>query len=146
MHTYQSLQNRLDEVVGKLGLQRTVALLDSFINKLSVAPKQTEKVKLITHYLKITAVKCFDLKEEDFLTSNIKEYREARMICYHLLKKYCDFSYAKIAEVFGQSERTVLYFYHKAEELLSLPQHYKSLAQRHATIEDQLIEFIGKLE
>lgn len=143
---YENLQQSIDKVIGKLGLQRTIALLDSFVGKMSIKPDETEKVKLITGYLVSTAIKCYDLNEQEFYSSKIREYREARMICYHLLRKYLEYSYPKIAKAFKQKERIVMHFYHRAEEFLSVPQFYKPFVQKYTAIENQLIEFIGKLE
>lgn len=142
---YNDLQRCLDKVVGKLGLQKTIRLLDSFIDNAAITLPENSRFRLLTEYVISCAIKVFDLKAEEFFTSRKLEYREARMVCYSLIKKYTDSTYPKIAELFGQNERRVLYFTVKVQDRLSLPEYYREFIIRHDAVERKVIEFIGKL-
>lgn len=146
MNTYGHLQQSIDKVIGKIGLQRTIDLLESFLNGITVKKKETEKLKLIFAYLVSTAAECYDLTEEQIFKDSTQEAKDARMICYHLLHKYAHLSYSKIGEKFSQPKRTVMYYTLKAEEYLSIPASYKELMQKYDAIEKELVEFIGKIQ
>ncbi len=141
---YTTLQQSLDVVLGKIGLPKTVKLLCSFISNSSLSTTQVEKLKLVTTYIISQAIVIFDLNEEEFYDSRIPEYREARMACYHLLKKYTDSSYSKIGERFGLKKRQVLYYHQKCEEMLSISQYYKAFTAKYKDLEELTIEFIAK--
>lgn len=145
LNVYNHLQNSIDKVVGKIGVKQTIHLLDNFINNVAIDENETKKVKMVTDYLVVTAIKVFNLDEEIFYTSQIKEYKEARMCCYHLLKKYTEASYANIGHQFKQKKRNAVYGHVKIEECLSVPHSYSRLLSNHAIIEAKLIEFISKI-
>ncbi|PHN08689.1 hypothetical protein [Flavilitoribacter nigricans] len=142
---YLTLQKNLDEVIGKIGLCRTIELVKSFIDNSSIGVNETEKFKLIATYIIAQTIRSFDLKEDDFYTSKIREYRDARMACFHLLKRYTDCSYAKIGEAFEQKKRNILYFCQKCDEMLSIPDFYPVFTSRYKRVEDQVLLFISKL-
>ena len=62
---YEDLQYHIDMVVGKIGLQKTVVLLRSFVEKAQFEPVKNNAPLLLT-FLTNEAIACFDLKEEDF--------------------------------------------------------------------------------
>lgn len=146
MNTYANLQQSIDKVIGKIGLQRTIDLLESFLKGITVQKKETEKLKLIFAYLVASAAKCYDLTEDQLFNETSQEAKDARMICYHLLHKYGHFSYQKIGDKFKQPKRTVMYYSLKAGEYLTIPGSYKELMQKYTAIENELIEFIGKMQ
>ena len=45
IQNYNSLQKSIDKVVGKIGLNKTIHLLESFINNTYIKHTQQEKVK-----------------------------------------------------------------------------------------------------
>lgn len=141
---YNTLQSSIDEVVGKIGLTRTVGLLNSFISNSSISSDESEKLKLITTYIIAQAIVIFDLEEEDFYRSKIPEYREARMACYYLLKKYTACSHARIGKRFDLTKRNVLYYTQKCEEMLSIPQYYKSFISKLQQLDNLTVEFLAK--
>ena len=142
---YHDLQQSIDTLIGKFGLQKTIEVIDSLSNNTELTARDKDKVKLLLVFIISQSIEVFDLKEDNFYQSTVQEYREARMACYYLLKKYTDTSYAKIGESFSQSKRAILYNYHKCDEILSIPQFYKSFVEKFKTLEDNIINFIAKL-
>lgn len=144
-YDYHDLQQSIDSLIGKFGLQKTIEVIDSLTNNTELTTQDKEKVKLLLVFIISQSIEVFDLKEENFYTSTVQEYREARMCCYFLLKKYTDSSYAKIGEGFNQSKRAILYNYHKCDEILSIPQFYKPFVEKFKILENNTINFIAKL-
>lgn len=144
-HDYHDLQQSIDSLIGKFGLQKTIEVIDSLTSNTELTTQDKEKVKLLLVFIISQSIDVFDLKEENFYTSSVQEYREARMSCYYLLKKYTDSSYAKIGENFNQSKRAILYNYHKCDEILSIPQFYKPFVEKFKILENNIINFIAKL-
>ena len=145
IYNYHDLQQSIDTLIGKFGLHKTIEVIDSLSGNTELQSKDSEKVKLLLVFIISQAIEVFNLKEEHFYSSAVQEYREARMVCYYLLKKYTDTSYAKIGENFNQSKRAILYNYHKCDEILSIPQFYKALVEKFKTLENNTINFIAKL-
>ncbi|WP_346881285.1 hypothetical protein [uncultured Algibacter sp.] len=145
VHDYHDLQDSIDNLIGKFGLPKTIEVIDSLTNNTALTTKDKEKTKLLLIFVIAQSIEVFDLKEESFYSSPVQEYREARMSCYYLLKKYTDSSYAKIGENFKQSKRAILYNYHKCDEILSIPQFYKSFVEKFKILENNTINFIAKL-
>lgn len=145
MKNYTSLQKSIDIVVGKIGLEKTIQLLDSFINNISVTHSEKEKVQLLTQYLVGIAIRVFSLEEELFYVSSSREYRDARMCCFHLLRKYTEDTLPQIGLAFRCSERSVEYGYGKAVERLALPQGNPIFVSSYSVMETKLVEFIGKI-
>jgi len=143
--TYITLQQSMDRVVEKLGILKTISLLDSFIGKTTIGQGEHKKNKIISQYLIDAAIKEFDLQEELFYVSHVREYRDARMCCFHLLRKYTQDTLPKIGLTFQCSERSVEYGCTKVSERLSLPQGYTKFVSTYKTIEIRLLEFIGKI-
>jgi hypothetical protein len=142
---YITLQHTIDKVLGKIGLEQTITLLESFLGNTNIATNQTEKLKLTSGYVISWAIEIFDLQEEHFYSSNIREYREARMSCFYLLRKYTKCTYSKIRLIFNASERIVGYGNDKATEWLSVPKSNVKFVSHHGQLEAKLIEFIGKI-
>ena len=89
-HDYHDLQQSIDSLIGKFGLQKTIEVIDSLTSNTELTTQDKEKVKLLLVFIISQSIEVFDLKEENFYTSTVQEYREARMSCYYLLKKYTD--------------------------------------------------------
>ena len=119
--------------------------MTSFINNTSVKHTEPEKIRLLTQYVIGTAIREFELKEELFFFSSIREYRDARMCCFHLLRKYTQDTLPKIGLSFQCSERTVEYGCGKVTERLAVPQGNTRFVANYAAIETRLLEFIGKV-
>lgn len=142
---YTLLQASIDKVIGKIGLQRTIALLNSFITNTSTAKNEQEKIKMVTGYLVNTAIRVYELSDDHFYTSNVRGYRDARMCCFHLLRKYTDDTYSKIGLSLRCSERSVIYGCNISEERLSMPKGNAAFVAKYNLLESKLIEFIGKI-
>ncbi|TGV03596.1 hypothetical protein [Flavivirga rizhaonensis] len=145
VYDYHDLQQSIDTLIGKFGLNKTIEVIDNLSGNTELQSKDSEKVKLLLVFIISQAIEVFNLQEEHFYSSTIQEYREARMACYYLLKKYTKTSYAKIGENFKQSKRAILYNYHKCDEILSIPQYYKTFVEKFKTLENNTINFIAKL-
>lgn len=142
---YSDLQQSVDTLIGKFGLVKTIEVINNLSGNAQLKSSDTQKVKLLVVYIISQSIQIFDLQEPEFYTSTIQEYRDARMACYFLLKKYTDTSYAKIGESFKQSKRAVMYNYHKCDEILSIPQFYKPFVEKFKILENNIINFIAKL-
>jgi hypothetical protein len=143
--TYTQLQSSIDEVVGKIGLNRTITLLNSFINNTTVSQSEGEKIKMITQYLVSVAIKVFDLRDDIFYISAVREYRDARMCCFHLLRKYTEDTYPKIGLNFKCSARIVMYGCTMVEDRLVVPKGNGKFVANYSLLESRLIEFVGKI-
>lgn len=141
---YNTLQSSIDKVVGKIGLARTIRLLTSFISNSAIPSTESEKLNLLTTYIVAQTIVIFDLKEDQFYESAIPEYREARMACYYMLKKYTGCSHAWIGDRFGLTKRNVLYYTQKCDEMLTIPQYYKSFCIKLEQLDNRTVEFLSK--
>lgn len=144
-YSYHDLQNIIDKMVGKIGLSNTIVLLEQVIQEGGVTIDTEEKSKLISSYLSSRCLVVFGLERKHFNDSKVHEYREGRMACFHLIKKYTDGSYAHIAQQFDQKKRNVLYACQKCEDMLSVPQHHRRFVEKYQALERYLLEFIPKL-
>lgn len=143
---YTDLQKSVDELVGKYGLAKAIQLLRHFSDNAKIPVKDTYRLKLITDYIISECLSEFNLDAEQFNTSTIREYREARMACYHLLKKYTDSSYSRIGQHFGWPIHTIYYFCQKCTEMLSLSEFYKPFVNKYKHLEESTISFISRLK
>lgn len=142
---YTQLQDSIDKVIGKIGLRRTKFLLDSFIDNTTVTQNEREKIKMVTQYLVSHAIKVYELNEDVFLSSTVREYRDARMCCFHLLRKYTEDTYPKIGLNFNCSARIVMYGCLAVEDRLSMPKGNSKFVANYTLLESRLIDFIGKI-
>lgn len=142
---YIDLQQSVDTLIGKFGLVKTIEVINNLTGNTQLQSSDTQKVKLLLVFVISQSIEIFNLQESQFKESTVQEYRDARMACYFLLKKYTDTSYAKIGENFNQSKRAVMYNYHKCDEILSIPQFYKPFVERYKMLENNVINFIAKL-
>lgn len=144
--TYTELQVSIDKVIGKIGVARTIHLLDTFIQNTTITQNEQEKIKMISQYLISLAIKVFELNEPIFFTSSVTEYRDARYCCFHLLRKYTKDSYPKIALMYASSSRIVMYGCAVTEERLNFPKVHSKFAHHYTLLESKLIEFISKID
>ena len=142
---YKHLQTNLDKVIGKIGLERTIYLTESFIKNTAVSFNETEKIKMISRFLSNLAIETFELEAESFYISVVREYRDARMCCFHLLRKYTGDTFSKIGLGFQRSERCVSYGFNVVEERLSASKSFTEFVGKYSLLESKLLEFIGKL-
>ncbi len=143
---YTDLQERVDALVGKFGLEKAVEIIDSFSKNANSSQKHHRKLKLIKDYIIAETIIVFDLDENEFFTSELIDYREARMACYHLLDKYTQNSHAKIAAIFGKKRNSALYFIHKCKNILSIAHCYPNFTEKYKAVENSTIHFITNLK
>lgn len=144
--TYTELQLSIDKVIGKIGVERTIHLLDTFIQNTTITQNEQEKIKMISQYLISLAIKVFELNESIFFSSSVTEYRDARYCCFHLLRKYTKDSYPKIALMYSSSSRVVMYGCSVTEERLNFPKVHSRFMRNYGLLESKLIEFISKID
>lgn len=143
--SYTDLQTSIDQVIGKIGLNKTKTLIDSFLQNTSISVNDGEKIKMITSYLISTAIKIFDLREDLFYISTVEEYRDARMCCFHLLRNYTQDTYPKIGLNFKCSSRRVMYGYFTVESRLEVKEGNGKFVANYLLLEEKFIEFLGKI-
>ncbi len=142
---YAQLQGCLDKVISKLGPERTTFLLESFIANTTLSENEKGKIKLVLEFLAAKAIEVFALEEEHFYYCDIRAYRDARMCCYHLLKKYTSDTFSKIAQSFKCSDRAVSYGYHTADDRLTMPKSHEDFVAKYIFLESEVINFIAKI-
>ena len=142
---YGQLQACLDKVVNKLGPERTTFLLESFIANTTLKENEKGKIKFVLDFLVSKAIELFALEEPLFYDCDIRAYRDARMACFHLLKKYTNDTFSKIGLSFRCSERVVAYGYHTVDERLKVPKFYQDFAGKYVILEAAIINFISNI-
>ena len=143
---YTELQLSVDKVIGKIGVEKTIHLLNTFIHNTTISQNEQEKIKMISQYLISLAIKVFELNSAIFFSSNVTEYRDARYCCFHLLRRYTKDSYPKIALMYSSSSRIVMYGCTVTEERLNFPKVHSKFTHRYGVLESKLIEFISKID
>ena len=142
---FQELQVLVNELVKIYGVTNTIHMLKGMCNDNQQSTSKRGKVKFIVNFILAQSIALFDLNEEKFKTSNVLEYRQARMASIHLIKKYTDLTFSRIAEKFDSNERRVMYAKNKAEDMLSIPQYHQEFTERYNILEKATIEFIAKM-
>lgn len=145
-YNYNQLHKNLEKVLGKIGLVNTVKLLRSVANDEDIQVCDLDRTNAITQYIVAQTIRVFDLTPKKFYTSNVREYRDARMAAYHLLRKHTNESFGKIGERFSQNKRNVIYYSNKCSEILSVARYHPVFYDRYQAIEYQTITFISKLQ
>lgn len=140
--SYLTLQNTIDELIGKIGIAQTNQLLRNFLDKANNTPVKTKELKQVSVFITTQAIKIFDLPGEYFYSSEVREFRDARMSCYYLLKKYTHCTYSSIGLLFNRSNRVVEYGNLKVKDWISVPELNKRFANCHKRLEAKLIEFL----
>ncbi|MCB0374789.1 MAG: hypothetical protein KDD04_02610 [Sinomicrobium sp.] len=143
---YAALQEGVDNLVLEFGLPQAIRMIDGLYRNTTIIHKAARRYELIKDYIIGEAVLIFDLDEKDLFKNNIRECREARMACYHILSKYVKDSHSGIASAFGRKRSSVLYFIHKCNEILSLPENYKGFLEKYKALESATIRFITNLK
>ena len=139
-YTYHDLQDTLDKVVGKIGLERTVMLLKNMVGE-NTSTSCEERISLLTSLI---ISRCKTVFAQDFLTGKERECREGRMACYHLLRKYTNASYERVAKLLSRKKRNVSYATCKCEDLLSIPQFHKTFMEKYKALENSILEYSAR--
>lgn len=144
--TYSDLQSAIDALVGRHGLEKAVTILHSFQDQTKLKTARPQKLKLLTDFIVAETTVEFNLDPQCFYESQMPEYREARMVCFHLLVEYTQCSYPRVGELFNVKKHTVYYFIHKCNDMLSLPQFFGEFTNRYRQIESRIIDLLTKLQ
>ena len=144
--TYNDLQRSVDELVGKFGLEQTIGIIKRFSGNTQLGKKQSFKLRLVKDFMVGRCIEVFDLKESEFYHSEITEYRNARMACLHLLHKFTGCSHARLGEYFDRKRHQVIYYLHKCNEILEIPQFHKDFVGLYRELESSAVHFISSIE
>ncbi len=140
-----NIQQLVNGIVQKLGANKAVALLESIYHHQQTGASELQRERLLIDFIKAKAIVVFNLREEHLYDSNIIEYRDARMACYHLLKTHTTLSYPMIGQLFRQKKRSVMHYYHKAEAFIQAPAYYQSFYKKYQQLHNNLLDFITTL-
>ncbi|MEL7145327.1 MAG: hypothetical protein AAFO69_03090, partial [Bacteroidota bacterium] len=106
--------------------------------------------RVIGDFLIDKVVEVYQLKDATIFQTNIREYRHAKWIFYHLYRKYTELSRDKIGKQFsqfGSNERKVRTSCHRCQELLDTSfELVPGFKQNYDRIEKALIRFIADLK
>jgi chromosomal replication initiation ATPase DnaA len=143
---YYELQNNLDKVIGKFGLEKANSLLITFLDKTAVRVREHKQVKILITFIMAQVSEVFDISETDLVESNIPECKDARMVCYYLLMKFTQLSYARIGQIFdNRKRRHVMYYCHRCSDILRISTSTSPFIDKYNLIELNVIDFMGKL-
>lgn len=140
---YHHLQSCVDLVVGKIGLPKTINLLESFIGS-TTKGLSIPRAKVIMTYMISKSVEVFDLNERRFYKSREPQYCQARMACFHLMRKHTAYSLAEIGKVVRVSKKTPFYFDKKCESALT-NESMIGFREKYEILENYVIDFISHL-
>lgn len=142
---YRDLQDHIEVMIGKFGLQNSVKFLGRLIDNTEVASDKDARAKEIVELTIAKSIEVFDLEKDKFYQSDLTEYKDARMSCYYIIHKYTQISYGRISEIFQQKKRSVWYFQSKCEEMISIPKFYPKFMSLHTIVENYIINHISNL-
>lgn len=142
---YADLQEGVDNLVFEFGLEQAIRMINSLYNNTTIIHKAARRRELIKDFIIDQSVLIFDLDKKDFFKNNVRQYREARMACYHILNRCVKDSHSRIAKAFDKKRGSIQYNICKCHEILSLPENYKDFLQKYKTLESRTIQFITNL-
>ena len=143
--SFQYLLSKVDAVVNKIGLARTLTLLETIQNNAQIDGQNLNRLKCVANYLAGRCIDIYTLEPKKFTTHSGVHYREARMACYHLLISYTQASYSQVARALEVQNYQVKYGYNKYQEYLEIPQHYPKIIQQYRQLEHELTTFLSQL-
>ena len=134
----------------KIGFEPMIYAMASFYTKLGDAPGSRYQQRVISEFLIDKLVEVYELEERNFFESNIREYRQAKWIFFHLLRKYTELSREKIARQFKHfavTERKVRSACKRCHDILNTSFDIeRGFNQRYDLVEKALIRFISDLK
>ncbi len=146
MASYTDLQKKVDALVGKFGMTRTIELLHSLTTNSCFSKKGSQQFQLLSAFVISESILLLDLNEKEFFVSTDEDYKNARMICYHLLRKHTKMSYSRIGKAFEQRKRAVLYHTQRCDEIFTVPQFHKDFVRKYNALEEAVMQFLTKIQ
>ncbi|WP_299243075.1 hypothetical protein [uncultured Aquimarina sp.] len=141
--TYADLQKGIDKLIHKFGVTKSAKLVNELLGYTSFRKNEKYKEQLIVAFITSESQQLFGCKGS--LKENSKEFKDARIAAYHLIKEYTGLSYKQLGKRFGQSKRAVIHHYNKCEELLSIPEFHKKFVETYQILEGRTIQFIANI-
>ncbi|WP_024772921.1 hypothetical protein [Aquimarina macrocephali] len=142
---YSDLQQGIDKLVGKFGVPKTIKIIRQLSGTTKVRKHKNQRIKLITAFVTSEAFKIFEVEHKELNGKLTKQFKEARMASYHILNQFTRLSYNEIGKYFDQGKFGAYYHIKRCKETLSIPQFNKSFVGRYETLEENLIQFIAKI-
>lgn len=146
LEDFNRLQKVVNNVVSNVGILKAIDLFEGIDNNSTLTSKEDSKVKCIINFIISKTIEVYHLNEDKYHTSEIIEYRDARMIAFHVIKSLVDISYGKLAEVFGRTKRSVMYYTKKVDDFLTVSNHHRKFILNYMSIERSALDFIAKLK
>jgi hypothetical protein len=143
---YSDLQQGIDKLIGKFGMPKTIKIIRQLSGTIKVREYKKQRIQLITTFVISEGFKIFGVEHKKVNDKTTKEFKEARMASYHILSQYTRLSYSEIAKHFDQGKFGAYYHINKCKEALSVPQFNKSFVGKYETLEENLIQFITKID
>jgi hypothetical protein len=143
MRDYRQLQNRIDKVIGQIGLEQTMFLLEGFINNIPIKSESGKKVA--SHYIIDTCIETFFLNEKEFFKNGERDYRDARYCCFYLMHKYIGNTSVKTASFSNLTGRQVQYGCNVTKERLAFPKFHSEFIANYKDIESKIVAMLVKL-
>lgn len=142
---YKDLQQGIDKLIGKFGIKKAIRILRQLSGTSLVKEHSQQQLELITVFVVSEACKVFEVDKKEKEGKLTKEFKQARMAGYHLLSQYTRLSYPELGKHFGQGKFGAYYHIRKCREILSIPQFNKPFVERYKLIEENLIQFMAKM-
>lgn len=142
MNSYSTIENLIAQAIGTLGVENTILVLEKILSQTDHTKSDRPKPSMVSlaNFLTSEAIIVFELQKLDFIYNDLKEGREARKACFHLIHKLTGASYALIGRTFGLSRRLIQYHCSSVEDMLSLPKANRDFVAKHSFLEKKVVE------
>ena len=132
----------VQQIVRKVGYQKAGYLLSRIEQQLLSKNSSFCTVEASVRFILETVSGSYGLELDQLINCDQEECREARTICYLLMKDFAHCSYAKIGWQFGRSKRQMHYHISRGRDLLEIPRAHPRFNRQYNHAENQLIEFL----
>ncbi|WP_025741929.1 hypothetical protein [Aquimarina pacifica] len=138
------LQEEIQALIQEFGMTSSIQMIRVLAKSAQRPLNRKQKAQMLTAYIISESQRQFSCEEIGSKIPVSKEFNDARMAAYYMIRKYQKMSHEKMGRPFGQSKRAVIHHYNKCKELLTVPQYYKEFMQRFNALEKSIIHFIAK--
>ncbi|QKX05353.1 hypothetical protein HN014_10640 [Aquimarina sp. TRL1] len=143
---YADLSKGIELLISKFGIDKTAAIIRQITDTVTIVKSEKLKTQLLLTYIYYESQHLFKCKQSKSKTESSKEFKDSRMVTYHLIKKYTNMSYQQLGKRFGQSKRAVIHHYNKCESLLSIPKSNKDFVSKYQRLEQKTIQYMTTLK